>query len=655
MSLKKNNLYLEVAFNIPNSGIFLYHPKKDDPCSPGQRVMAPIKNKLRVGYVLGEREELPEGDFEIKEIDRIIDKEPIFDRDFIQLAEWISRLYLCSVGEALSAMLPGGKKESTLPVFEPEEPLSITQHTLAPQQERAVQRIKRSQSGMFYLYGVTGSGKTEVFLHILKEVLEQGCSAIYLVPEITLTHQVMEAVKTRFREKVAILHSRLTPSQRLKEWMRIKKGEASLVVGARSAVFAPVKNLRLIIIDEEHESSYKSGAAPRYHARQVAMYRCSASKAKLVMGSATPSVEAYHLMNTGKILRLSLPERLSGGRMPDVSLVDMKRENRSISGLLIREIKRVHEEGGQTILFLNRRGFSYFFHCKTCGYTMTCRQCSVSLTFHKKRNIMLCHYCGYSTRPIQVCPACNSLDTGYSGFGTEKIEEDVQALFPELRVVRIDTDSVRKKGAMRQILNDFHSGKIDILLGTQMVAKGLNFPGVKLVGIILADTGLLLPDFRAAERTFSLIVQVSGRAGRFFPDGKVVVQTFRPENESIRYAVKMDMKGFYDQELKTREALSFPPFSRLFRIVFRGKSRSKTENIAEKFSDQIRRAVRDFAEVLGPAECPISLVAGNYRFQIILKTSSFSKTHSLLSKEVSSFKVPTGVYMEIDVDPVSML
>jgi primosomal protein N' (replication factor Y) len=362
-------------------------------------------------------------------------------------------------------------------------------------------------------------------------------------------------------------------------------------------------------------------------------------------------------MGAGKLERLNLPERLSGGSMPTVRIQDLNGESVPLSRTLIREIRRTHEEGRQSILFLNRRGFSYFFHCRSCGYQMKCRNCSVSLTFHKNKNSMVCHYCGYRSRPVDVCPECGSMDVGYSGFGTERIEEEIQRLFPELTVRRVDTDSVRNKLRLKEILNEFHAGRIDILLGTQMVAKGLNFPGVKLVGIISADTGLQLPDFRAAERTFDLIVQVSGRAGRFHPDGKVLVQTYLPNNETIHLAARADLDTFYGKELEARKALGFPPFTRLIRLVFRARSADKSRGAAAGFAQSLEAADPGAmgVDVLGPVECPLSVIAGNHRNHLIFRSDHFRNLHSLVRRSLERFQVPAGVYVEVDVDPVSLL
>ena len=380
---------------------------------------------------------------EVKEVKRVIDTRPLFDGRVIALAAWMSRMYMCSLGEALSAMIPSGRREGETDEFSlADEPAG---YALAEQQVSAVRTIVEKGVGSYYLFGVTGSGKTDVFLQVAQDAVSRGRGVIYLVPEISLTHQVVQRCSSIFKGRLAVLHSSLTPSQRLKEWSRVLDGQVDVVIGARSAIFAPFPRLGLIVIDEEHEGSYKSGTTPRYHARQVAMYRAAQEKAVLLMGSATPSLEAWHRMSEGKLTALRLPDRLSGGKMPAIEVVDMRRQQGPLSGPLLEELAKCRAEGRQAILFLNRRGFSYLFHCRSCGYEMACKHCSVSLTYHKERERMVCHYCGFSTAPITVCPQCGSLDVGYSGYGTEGIEEELQRQFPRMVIRRIDTDAVKKK------------------------------------------------------------------------------------------------------------------------------------------------------------------------------------------------------------------
>ena len=488
-------------------------------------------------------------------------------------------------------------------------------------------------------------------------MLKAGKSVLYLVPEIALTHQTAEAVKARFGGAATALHSAMTPNARLAEWGRIQRGEIRVVVGPRSAVFAPARDLGLIIIDEEHDGSYKSGSTPRYHARQVAMRRSTREKARLVMGSATPSAEAWKLMADGAITRLNLTRRLSGGSVPEIKLVSLGGVDRCLTKELREEIRKTALMGKQTILFLNRRGFGRFFYCRHCDYTLTCRHCSVSLTYHKSKDMAVCHYCGYRIKAPKACPQCGSFEVGYANFGTELIEEEVRETFPDLRVRRADTDSVSGKGSLERTLDVFRAGGFDILLGTQMVAKGLNFPGVRLVGVVLADTGLYMPDFRAPERVFSLIVQVAGRSGRYFPDGKVIVQTLRPQDPIIIHACDLDVAGFFNAELAQRKALGFPPYTRLIKFTVRSKSEERAEAAITTLADLAEARLPEGADMLGPAESPIGIIAGNHRRQLLLRGPAMGPLHAAAAAIFADYesRKENKVYLEVDVDPVSLL
>ncbi len=694
--------YFEIVFDLPLDQSFTYLIDDKGEAAEGKRAMVPFGRRDCLGYITARRENPPDGVTEttIKKIRRVVDSEPIFEKKDVELAKWIAEFYFCGIGQALASMLPSGKKipPTTLPDDDEESnpTLSMSDEQYAalkaitsPLPDSSPEGAPKSDvnfsSPMFYLYGITGSGKTEVFLRAAQFMMNEGKSVIYLVPEISLTHQTAKVITKRFGSQAATLHSGMSSSARFAEWLRIRRGEAQIVVGPRSAVFAPVKNLGLIIIDEEHDGSYKSGNTPRYHARQIAFRRCSQEGARLVMGSATPSAEAWKLMNDGAITRLHLSRRLSGGKMPEIKPVSLAGTTGCLSKELKDEIRLTAQMGRQTILFMNRRGFAHFYQCPDCGWEQTCKKCSVSLTWHKSRNRCMCHYCGYSEPPPASCPKCGSINAGYRGFGTEMIEEEVRRTFPDLRLRRVDADTAGKKSGssssdsesgadenaaasnliagnlaasrLEETLSLFKAGMIDILLGTQMVAKGLNFPGVRLVGVVFADTGLHLPDFRAAERTFSLIVQVAGRAGRYFPDGKVIVQTLRPQDPTIIRSCTLDTEGFFNAELAQRKALNFPPFSRIIRFTVRAKEENRANAAIKRLANLAAPLIPKDADVLGPSECPIGIINNNFRRHLILRGASMGSLHYAAREILARYEKgkDAKVYLEVDVDPVSML
>lgn len=654
--------YLEILLNLPLHQSFTYaipDTLKEENLS-GRRVEVDFGSRRMTGYPVSMAETLPASlpvsPDRLKTVRRVIDKEAVYGQQELELARRIAAFYLCSPGEALAAMIPSGRRESgeAGALFESEE-ISAAPLELSIEQQKAVDTIlDESDARPVYLFGLTGTGKTEVFLRSAEVILARGRGVLYLVPEISLTHQVEKAIKTRFGDTAAVLHSGLTGSRRLGEWMRIRRGQARIVIGARSAIFAPLPDPGLIIIDEEHDGSYKSGTTPRYHARQVAMMRCKGNTT-LVMGSATPSLEAWKAVTDGTLRSCTLTRRLSGGEPPRIEVIPLKDTAGALSPELQTAIQETSRRGRQTILFLNRRGFTHVYRCKTCGYTLHCRHCAVPLTLHKKKGIMKCHYCGWQTPPPVHCPECGSLDAGYAGFGTEFIEEEVRRTFTNLRVERIDTDSISGKDTLIEALSSFRDGKTDILLGTQMVAKGLNFPGVSLVGIVLADTGLNMPDFRAAERVFALIMQVAGRAGRFFPDGRVLIQTWDPSSPAISYAGRSDLKGFYEREMEQRRLLGFPPFSRLIRLVFRSKNEKQAMNGAAGAAEILETLIKEPDELLGPAECPVAAIAGNFRYQVILKGEDLNRLRKAAQQFLNGWKAPGPLYIEVDVDPVHLL
>lgn len=670
VSLKGENLQQDLLTKTRKSTV------KNFESQIGKRAEVKFGNRRLTGIIVKLFDELPKDlpydASKIRPIIRVLDEEPLLTSELINLGIWMSNYYLTPIGEILNSMIPSGKRETSSQDFSftdefPEQKIV----TLSDEQKKAIESITSSDNEtvkFHYLYGTTGSGKTEVFLQVAEKILKKGKGIIYLVPEIGLTPQVIEAVTMRFGSTVAVLHSGLTPSQKLTEWNRILHKEARIVIGARSAVFAPVPQLGLIIIDEEHDGSYKSNNTPRYHARQIAMYRCSKLAIPLLMGSATPSVESWNSISNGQFECHKLTKRLAGGAPPKIKIIDLSKQpssGQSISQELFEAIDKAVAKKRQAILFLNRRGFNHFFRCSYCGYELKCKNCSVPLTYHKSINRLKCHYCGWSLEAPNSCPQCGSFDVGYSGFGTEFIEAEVKAKFPNARVVRVDTDSLTKKGELQEKLDAFKKGEYDIMLGTQMIAKGLNFPNLKVVGIVLADTGLHLPDFRASEKTFALITQVAGRAGRFFPDGEVYVQTYNPGAESIYYACNSKVNEFYSSEISTRKLLEFPPFFRLVRLVFRSPNledaKSTAHNAKQILEEQLSELKKKFSslsadvEILGESECPINKIAANYRYQIILKSKNINILQRMTDHLINDFTHPSNVYIETDIDPVNLL
>lgn len=537
--------------------------------------------------------------------------------------------------------------------------------TPTPEQARAINAITHSiesgDSKTYLLHGVTGSGKTEVFMQAIEYAVDMGKSAIMLVPEISLTPQMVSRFMSRFGSRIAIFHSGLSLGERHDQWKRIKDGEADIVIGARSAVFAPLKNIGIIIMDEEHSDTYKSDMSPRYHARETAIFRAKQSGAAVVLASATPSVESYYKATTGEYMLLEMNTRYNNNKMPDIYVADMRSElsrgNKSmLSGRLYKEISENLKRGEQTILFLNRRGFSTFVSCRTCGYVPQCPNCNISLTYHKFDNVLKCHYCGYSRPNYIVCPECGSKYIRYFGGGTQKVEEEIKRLFPDASTIRMDMDTTGKKQSHEKILQKFEKDKIDILIGTQMVAKGLDFENVTLVGVITADTMLHINDFRSGERTFAMLEQVSGRAGRGSKEGRAVIQTYTPEHEAVSLVKTHDYVSFYNSEIAERKLMWYPPFCKMISVQFQGSSEGLVTQAAKYFV----KAVGDIKElnqkiqVLGPIPSYISKIKNKYRWQIIFKCEDDDKLGEMLMKaetECRKNKNYASVSVVIDKSP----
>ncbi|MFC1516938.1 primosomal protein N' [Candidatus Margulisiibacteriota bacterium] len=515
--------------------------------------------------------------------------------------------------------------------------------TLTTEQENALQQARKHRVTL--LHGVTSSGKTEVYIRRVAEVIKEGKQAIVLVPEISLTPQTIERFSANF--KTTVLHSKLTPKERFESWNRIINAEVDIVVGARSAVFAPFPNLGLIIIDEEHDSSYKQDSQPRYHTRDVALQRSKRSGTKVILGSATPALETFHLFqkNDPDFAYVEMKKRIDNYPLPPVELVDMRQElkddNRTVLSRALRDsLKKCLSKGEQVILLLNRRGFSSFLLCRECGATLLCPKCHVTLTYHNDQQLK-CHYCNYEQSSTTSCPKCSSIYFKYLGSGTQKAEKELQQSFKDLKLLRMDKDTTQKRGSHQDILEKFKKGEGNVLLGTQMIAKGLDFPNVTLVGVINADTALYLPDFRSAERTFQLMTQVAGRSGRGLKGGKVVIQTYNPEHYALQAAKDHDYTKFYNEEIQYRQALNYPPFSKLTSLVISGPDKYQ----ARVFAEKIAKELQDY-NVLGPAPAPLHKLRNRYRWQMLIKGKDLPG---------SLLEPPAGLKIDIDVDPLNLL
>jgi primosomal protein N' (replication factor Y) (superfamily II helicase) len=547
-------------------------------------------------------------------------------------------------------------------VFEKTSPLPLT-YQQAEAIKPILDKIDRSLYQTFLLYGVTGSGKTEIYLQSIQRVLEEGKEAIVLVPEISLTPQMVHRFKGRFGDDVAVLHSGLSVGEKYDEWRKIQRKEVKVVVGARSAIFAPFENIGIIIIDEEHETSYKQEENPRYHARDVAVHRAEDHKCPVILGSATPSLESFARASKGVYELLTLSKRMNDGELPKVSIVDMREElrngNRSMfSQELFDNLQDRLEKGEQTVLFLNRRGHSSFIMCRDCGFVLQCPHCDISLTYHRFSNGMKCHYCGYEESVPTACPECTSEHIRYFGTGTQKVEEELNKLLPGARIIRMDVDTTSRKGSHEKLLTAFGEGKADILLGTQMIAKGLDFPNITLVGVLSADTMLHLPDFRAAEKTFQLLTQVSGRAGRHSLPGEVVIQTYTPEHYSIGLASEHDYDRFYLQEMMMRKMGAYPPFYFITLITLSHEDLMKVVDIAEKLSGFIRSRLSESTIILGPAASPIPRIKNRYRYQCLIKYKREPNLTGTLKTVLDQFQqqyASGGLSISIDVNPYMMM
>ena len=522
--------------------------------------------------------------------------------------------------------------------------------------------INNNENKEFLLYGVTGSGKTEIYLQLIEKIIQKNKTAIVLVPEISLTPQMVERFIARFgQEKIAVLHSKLSIGERYDQWNKIKNGECKIVIGARSAIFAPIQNLGLIIIDEEHDSSYKSETNPRYNAKELAGYMAKKNNIPLVLGSATPDISTYYKAENNKIEMLKLTKRANESNLPKVDVIDLREElangNRSIlSRKLYEEIEKNLKDKKQTILFLNRRGYSTFVMCRDCGYTVKCKNCNITMTYHIKTNKLKCHYCGHEEKNLTECPECHSKNIKYFGTGTQRLEEDINKIFPEATTIRMDIDTVTRKNSHEEILNKFKNDNIDILIGTQMVVKGHHFPNVTLVGVIAADSSLYIEDYRANERTFQILTQVAGRAGREKLPGRVIIQTYNPDNFAIECSKKQNYDEFYETEIELRKQLKYPPFCDIISIGLTDTDNNKIKNVSERLYNNISRTIKnekmDF-NIYKPLPCPIDKIKNKYRWRIILKGKLNNKIIDIINKSIEQVNSKTTRII-VDTNPTNL-
>ncbi|MGL4570952.1 MAG: primosomal protein N' [Clostridium sp.] len=532
---------------------------------------------------------------------------------------------------------------------------------LTDEQQKAIFNIENSEQSGILLKGVTGSGKTEIYMNLVEKVLNEGKGAIVLVPEIALTPQMIERFKGRFGEDVALFHSKLSDGERFDEWYRVKSGDCRLVVGARSAIFLPINNLGIIIIDEEHEGTYKSEHNPKYNTKDVAEFLSIIKGCKYILGSATPSVESFADAIVSKLKLVELKKRVDDKPLPTMEIVDMREElkvkNLSLfSRKLYKEIKEALEKKEQVILFLNRRGFSTFISCRSCGYVFKCPECDISMTYHKN-GYLVCHYCGRAEKQVKVCPKCNSKYVKFFGAGTERVENEVRKYFKDARILRMDADTTRNKDSYERIYNSFKNREADILIGTQMITKGLDFKGITLVGILSADMSLNIPDYRSGERTFQLITQVAGRAGRGDREGKVIIQSYTPNHPSLKYVINDDYTGMFKEEIAVRKAMGYPPFGKILLIRGISKNEEKLKEFIKKAKENIEKVIEEDLDILGPTPCLVSKIKDKFRWQILIK----GKIKDELCKKIKDilYEMNKSVYNEIriniDINPNNLL
>lgn len=663
-----SEVFLDIAVNAPINSVLTYSSDKHLP--RGQPVTVPLGKRQCTGLVIGETKNLSTDKSKIKSIIATHPEWPLLSESTLKWLEWLSNYYQYPIGQVMDLAFPPltkhtNRKQKANPLGQIIQKGKI--HNLTDEQERCFQDINSHREfSTHLLFGVTGSGKTEVYLELFEKIIAEGKQGLFLVPEISLTPQLVQRFTSRFGNLIGVMHSQLTERERTSQWWEAVNENKKILLGARSALFCPLPNLGLVIVDEEHEPSFKQDEKLKYHARDAAIMLAKFTNCPIVLGSATPSMESWNNATTGKYKLHTISSRIDEQTLPEIEIVDLKAVEKEspklpfwLSPLLHQRISETLAKKEQVALFLNRRGSAQLILCSSCGESQKCPNCSVTLTLHGVRH-MLCHYCDYHETLQIKCPTCHEGELKKIGLGTEKLEQDIANLFPEARIARADRDEIQNRSDLEDLIKSIEEHRIDILIGTQMIAKGLDFKGLTLVGLVLADIGFNMPDFRSSERSFQLILQVSGRSGRHKP-GRVVVQTFNPEHLSIQYAMKSDYKGFANLELGFRKTLGYPPFGRL--AALRIKSADKA--IAEKTSEDLSKQAKEIIsrnpelknlEILGPTEAPLSKLKGQYRYHLLIKGQTAQQVHSFCSRIANSLaQYSNKVKIQIDMDPLNLL
>jgi primosomal protein N' (replication factor Y) len=667
-------MFADVAVCLPLVRTFVY--RLSESIETGCRVVVPFRKRAVEGFVIGMRKDAPRN-IEVHDVANVIDAAPLIRPEIFDLCKWISEYYVAPLGEVLRSALPPGITAKHVERGLRPATASTTEHSvehvvaggslrhiLTQDQSHALAEVLDGHGfHPVLLHGVTGSGKTEIYMRAAGDFLNQGKSSLILVPEIGLTPQLTDRFTERFPGQTAVVHSSLTKRQRIDEWLRIYRGEAPIVIGTRSAVFAPLRNLGMIVVDEEHETSYKQEEVPRYNARDTAVMRAKFAGATVVLGSATPSMESFRNAEAKKYQYVGIPTRVEARPLPSVEIVNMRDEyllegkqvvfsRRLLSAVAVRL-----ERSEQTMILLNRRGYAAFLLCRKCGFTFECNSCSVALTYHRGIDKLLCHYCGLARKPPTRCPECDSEYIHYVGEGTERLEAELKSTFPGAAIGRIDRDAMRHIRDYHRVLGGFREGKIDVLVGTQMIAKGHDFPGVTLVGVVGADAALSLPDFRAAERTFQLLTQVAGRSGRGDRPGEVLIQSYFPDHYTFQLACTQRFEDFYTRESRYRKAMFYPPFTALAGIMISDQDAARAARIAREIGQYLDSLRSQAIRILGPAPAPLERIKRAHRFQLLIKSSSRKILHELLERlqaHIEEEKI-TSTKVIVDVDPVSLL